>query len=385
MSVETASIQSLPNEGTSWPPAWLMRIPAFARSYAKIEKYVPVLVFALGFLWDTFTMTRVDNIVDHVILLLYLTSLGIMICYTLRRQTGGERPAFIRRLEPYFLWAIQFAQGGLLSSFVIFYFKSVSLTRTLFFFVILLVLFVGNEFLHHRLENPSLLAVLYSFCLLSYLSIFLPTVLARIDHWVFLLAGLISVAVSTSIFTLGYAHPHPGSAKHLLAAVACIAATFLVVNVLYFANLIPPVPLALKDAGIYHKVVRTPGGYEVSYARPPFWRMWKRWDDPFYYSPGESVSCYTAIYAPPRMSIRLMHVWSYDDPASGWTVMSRIPFDISKSREAGYRWISRKQSVIPGRWRVEVQTYHGRTLGKIDFDIVLSPDPHPELETRTIR
>ena len=367
------------------PPAWLTRVPPLARLYSRYEKFVPVLVFAIGFLWDTLTMTRVDNVVDHAVLLVYLVALAVMICYTLRKQSGCDRPLFIRRLEPYFLWAMQFAQGGLFSSFVIFYFKSVSLTRTFFFFIILLILLIGNEFLHHRLENPRLLAALYSFCLFSYLSFFLPTLLARIDHWVFLLAGAVSLGVSAAVFTLGYLHPRPGSARLLFPALVSVIATILFVNILYFANLIPPVPLALKDAGIYHQVVKTTAGYEVSYVRPPLWRFWKRWDDPFYYSPGESVSCYTAIYAPPRMTIRLLHVWSCDKPSEGWTVMARIPFLISISREGGYRWISRKQSVTPGKWRVEVQTYHGRTLGRIDFTILPSPVPHPALDLRTIR
>ena len=35
---------------------------------------------------------------------------------------------------------------------------------------------------------------------------------------------------------------------------AWMLSVVLIVNILYFANLIPPVPLALKDAGIYHQV-----------------------------------------------------------------------------------------------------------------------------------
>ncbi len=372
-------------EVRSWPPAWLMRIPVLAWFYSRFERYIPVMVFAVGFLWDTFTMTRVDNVVDHVILLVYLAALALMICYTLRRQSGCARPRWICRLEPYFLWAMQFTQGGLFSSFVIFYFKSVSLTRTLFFFIILVVLLVGNELLHHRLENPRLLAVLYSICLFSFLAFFLPTVLARVDHWVFLLAGGISLIGSTAVFAVGYPWWQPQYAKRLKPALICIVATILIVNILYFADLIPPVPLALKDAGIYHEVTKTSQGYQVSYVRPPFYRFWKQWDDPFYYSAGETVTCLTAIYAPPRMAIQLLHVWSYYNPSTGWSVASRLPFEIAKSREGGYRWISRKKSVSPGRWRVEVQTYHGRTLGRIDFTIVSSPNPHPPLETHLLR
>jgi hypothetical protein len=370
--------------GGGWPPGWLMRIPAFARFYRKYEKQFPLIVFAVGFLWDTLTMTRVDNVVDHVILLTYLAALAVMICYTIRRQSGCARPRWVQRLEPYFLWAMQFAQGGLFSSFVIFYFMSVSWTRTFSFFVILLVLLVGNEFLRHRLENPRLLAVLYSFCLFSFLAFFLPTVLARVDHNVFLLAGALSLLVSSAVFVLGYARRRQWWSKRLVPPLIGILATILSVNILYFADLIPPVPLALKTAAIFHHVVKTPRGYEVAYVKPPFYRFWERSDNPFYFSTGESAYCYTSIFAPSKIHIPVRHVWSFYRPSIGWTVTDRIPFEISGGREGGYRGYTRKRSIGPGRWRVELQTYNDRTLGRIDFTVVPSPNPHPPLEKRVI-
>ena len=91
-----------------------------------------------------------------------------------------------------------------------------------------------------------------------------------------------------------------------------IGSIWLTVNVLYFFNLIPPVPLALKSdsAGIYHHVAHTSTGYEVQYVDPPFYRFWRKWDNPFYYSKGENVYCYTAIFAPDKVRVPVRHVWS---------------------------------------------------------------------------
>jgi len=72
---------------------------------------------------------------------------------------------------------------------VILYFMSVFWTRTLLFFVILVTLLLGNEFLHQRLENPKLLATLYSFCLFSNLAFLLPTIFANVSTGIFLLAS----------------------------------------------------------------------------------------------------------------------------------------------------------------------------------------------------
>ncbi len=352
--------------------------------YRKYERWVPLFVFTFGFAWDTLTMTRVDSIADHIILITYSTAIGIMIALTLRRQADRPRPEWVCRFEPYFLPAMQFAFGGLFSSFVIFYFMSVSWTRTLFFFVILVVLLIGNEFLHHRLENPALLATLYSFCLISYLSLLLPTLFGSVATGVFLLAGILSVGITTSVFVLGTMGAWMVRWRQLRTVGLCVAAVYLIVNVLHFGNMIPPVPLALKSAGIYHKVAKTPSGYAVEYVAPPYYRFWKKWDDPFYLSPGEAVYCFTSIFAPRRIHVPVRHVWSVHNPG-GWYVTDRVGFEISGGRDDGYRGFSRKRTLWPGRWRVEVETYQGRTLGRIDFTVVESPSPHPSLTARTIQ
>jgi hypothetical protein len=352
--------------------------------YHKYEKYTGIAIFGLGFIWDSLTMTRVDNMIDNVILLFYLIIIGIMIILTLRRQCGRVLPKWIQKLEPHFLWAMQFCFGGLFSSYVIFYFKSASWTRTQFFFLILVFLWIGNEFLQHRLQNPRLLGVLYCFCLFSFLAFFLPVVLARVNVRIFVLAGLISLAISLAIFSIAFLGEGAEWRHRMAAPAAWIGSTFLIVNLLYFANLIPPVPLALKSAGIYHMVSRTPAGYVVKYVSPPLLRFWRKWDDPFYLSMGESVYCYTAVFAPGNVRVPVHHVWSRKTKA-GWLQTDRIRFEIAGGREGGYRGYTRKNGVVPGKWRVEVVTERGQILGRIDFTASVSPAPHPPLETRLIR
>jgi len=355
-----------------------------ARLHHRYEKYTGIAIFGLGFIWDSLTMTRVDSLADNIILLFYLIIVGVMILLTLRRQCGRVLPKWIQKLEPRFPWAMQWCFGGLFSSYVIFYFKSASWTRTQFFFLILVFLWIGNEFLEERLQNRELLAILYCFCLLSFFAFFLPVVLAIVNVWVFVLAGLMSLVISLSIFSVGLL-AEASQWRHRMAPVAAwIFSTFLVVNLLYFANLIPPVPLALKSAGIYHKVVRTQAGYEVKYVSPPMLHFWRKWDDPFYLSPGEMVYCYTAVFAPGGVRIPVHHIWSHKT-ADGWVQTDRIRFEIAGGREGGYRGFTRKSGVVPGRWRVEVETERGQTLGRIDFTASVSPDRHPPLQSGLIR
>ena len=348
--------------------------------YEKHEKYVAIAIFVIGFLWDSLTMTRVDNPIDNIILLFYLILIGTLIVFTLRRQCGIAPPGRLLKMEPYFPWAMQFCFGGLFSSYVVFYFKSASFTRTQFFFLILVFLLFANEFLQRRLQNHVLLAILYSFCFLSFLAFFLPVLLANVNEKIFLLAGLASLLVSLFVFFLGFLF-HPDGWKHRMKPIAgWMLSVVLIVNVLYFANLIPPVPLALKDVGIFHKVKITPAGYEVKYVAPSAWRFWLDWESPFYLSPGDRVFCYTSIFAPGKLRVRVRHVWSHKT-ADGWVQTDQLPFEISAGRENGYRGYTFKRGITPGTWRVAVETMRGQTLGVITFDVVPSPMPPPPLKT----
>jgi hypothetical protein len=348
--------------------------------YERHEKYSGLVIFSVGFIWDSFTLIRVDSVIDNIILLFYLAIIAAMIILTLQRQCGKAPPAWIQKIEPRFQWAMQFCFGGLFSSYVIFYFKSSSFTRTQFFFLILVLLWVGNEFLEQRLKNQTLLAVLYCFCLFSFFAFFLPVVLARINAAIFVLAGFASLIISLAVFSIGFLPDRVEWRRHMRSVTVWITAVFLTVNIFYFANLIPPVPLALKKAGIYHYVKKTSTGYLVKYVPPSPFRFWRKWDNPFYFTHGENVYCYTAIFAPGRVHIPVYHVWSRKNSA-GWMRTDRIHFNITGGRDDGYRGYTAKSGVTPGEWRVEVETERGQTLGRIDFSVVPGPIPHPQLRT----
>jgi hypothetical protein len=352
--------------------------------YHRYEKYSELMIFGVGFIWDSLTMTRVDNWIDHIILLFYLAIVGTMIVLTLRRQHGTVLPHWIQKIEPRFPWAMQFCFGGLFSSYVIFYFKSASWTRTQFFFLILVSLWVGNEFLKDRLRNPKLLVALYSFCLFSFFAFFLPVLLAKLDAWIFVLAGIVSLSLSLLVFSLGLKAESVEWRRRMKPIVLWIGAIFLTMNILYFASLIPPVPLALKTSGIYHYVAHSQDGYLLKYVPPSIWHFWRKSDVPFYWSQGESVYCYTAIFAPGRVRVPIYHVWSRKT-AKGWKQTDRIKFPIAGGREEGYRGFTKKSTIAPGDWRVEVMTERGQILGQIDFEATVSPTPHPELKTILFR
>ena len=200
----------------------------------------------------------------------------------------------------------------------------------------------------------------------------------------FLAAGLISLVVAFLVFGLGLSAESRGFARRIRPVSLSILGTYVAVTLFYFFNLIPPVPIALKDAGIYHSVRKTASGYEVRYIQSSRGLFAKEWDDPFYLQSGDAVYCYTAIFAPRGIRVPVNHVWSMYDRSEGWVQKARVAFEIHGGREGGYRGFSMKHAVVPGRWRVEVETPEGRIIGRIDFRVVPGAQSAPPMKRRTI-
>ena len=348
---------------------WMARHPALRRNLS-------LAMFVTGFVWDSVTLNRIDHLLDNLVLLAYLAVLAGMIVLVLRAQAGALASERLRGFARHYRFILQFFLGGLLAKYVVFYFKSASWTRTSVFLALLVVLLIGNQFFDHRLDNPNLLAVLFFFCLLSFLAFFLPVITSRIDPALFIASGLVSLALSLALFA---AAPGPVFRK----AAICIAVTYAIVNSLYFANLIPPVPLALQSAGIFHGVKRVGEGYEVEHVPAPWYRFWRRWDDPFLLAAGESAYCYSAIFAPRGIRVPVRHRWSRWDARSGWVETDTIRFEVVGGREGGFRGFTRKNLVDPGPWRVELETERGQILGRVDFRI-MRVESHAPLERRQI-
>ena len=100
----------------------------------KHERALSLAAFACGFIWDNLTLTSVELWLDNLILLGYLVIAGTSILFLntfspLLNVDRGETLAHSRllRLQQYLLAAapllLQFAFGGLFSSFFIFYFQ----------------------------------------------------------------------------------------------------------------------------------------------------------------------------------------------------------------------------------------------------------------------
>lgn len=338
--------------------------------YKRYERIIPVISFFAGFTWDSITLTRIDQIFDNLIILLYLVLLGGTIILVVFIENGLIKKHILLKYSEWYPAIIQFFFGGLFSTYVVFYFQSASFTKTSLFLIVLVCLLIANEFLQNRLTNLYLILSLYFLAVFSFFIFFLPVVFQSMNTFVYLVSGIISlIFIGVFIFLFRKKDIFKSRQKFKFIT-TMIFSLYLVLNIFYFMNWIPPVPLSMKDAGIYHQVIRTNDIYILKQEKPKWYQFFKTDDSDFNYIEGDTVYCFTAIFAPTDLSKKILHHWQYySEEKAEWVTTDRRGYELYGGREGGYRGFTYKKNVKPGEWRINIITDDELMLGRINFDI----------------
>ncbi len=336
-----------------------------------MSTYIPLISFTGGFIWDSFTLTRIDRMSDNMILLGYLFLLGSSILILNLVEHNLIRNSLILRFRKFYPLGIQFFLGGLFSSYVVFYFQSASVTKTWLFLGILFCLLISNEFLEKRLTNIYLQFSLYFLVIYSFMIFFLPVLLEKMNWLIFILSGLVTLAVMTGYLYL-FIRKWVLLKKRQYRRIGGIVLTlYVTINVFYFLNWIPPVPLSLKFGGIFHHVERIEGDFILTYEEPPWYNFWKKSENPYYHTGSDPVYCFTAVFAPVNLQKKIFHVWQLRSAGrEKWLITDRLGFELTGGRKEGFRGYTFKKNVQPGDWRVDVRTDEDQILGRINFKII---------------
>jgi len=338
-------------------------------TYRRYERYYPIAAFVAGFSYDSMTLRRIDLLLDNFILLGYTLAAGCSIAVLGSVQCGRLRhPLVVLHLD-WVTLALHFFFGGLLSSYVVYYFQSAGVAKSYIFVGLLVMLLVANEFFSHRLGNIRLQLTIYYFCSFAFFTFFLPTMTRIMNAWMFLASGVLSLLLVAGIWTVIHRRAWFQTREALVHHGWPPLAIFLVLVLFYFQNWMPPVPLALRDYGIYRSVHRTQQGYEVRYAKPGRWSFLTKDESCFHYSGGDTVFCYTAVFAPTALEERIEHHWQKKDRDGDWRTIDKLGYPIVGGRDGGWRGYTYKRNVTEGDWRIEVKTRRGKLLGRISLEV----------------
>ena len=292
---------------------------------------------------------------------------------------GKWKNTLLGPYEKFLPLAIQFSFGGLSSAFVIYFSRSVSFTKSFIFFILLVALLLANELLKKRISNKYLQFSIYFFISFTFFTFMIPVILKEMNTSIFILSGLISLGITLSLITFIYRKSPSSRAEiNLKKLISILLTIYATINLFYFTNLIPPVPLAL-DAGIVaHNVQKKGADYIVSYEQNEWYIFWRKHRTQFILRPNESIYVFTSVFAPTAIRKAISHRWKwYDEDKNSWEIVDNIGYEIIGGRDAGFRGYTYKNNAKPGLWKVDVITEENLVLGIIDFEIIMDNDQEP--------
>jgi len=369
-------------------------IDAWRGGFSRYERHISAAAMLGGFVVDNFTFGRIDrpaaNVVFCAYLLLAAASIALLHALQSRMdrrleelpESGAAETQSISdlrntgRLHTILPAASQFALGGLWSGFLVFYSRSAVFSASWPFLLVLTAVFVGNEVFRHYRSRLVFSGVLFFFALYSYAIFVVPVLAGRIGNVVFLASG----AAATVIFLLFLQVLNLVGRKRFkqsrLLLFSGAAAVLATMNLFYFTDVLPPLPLALANAGVFHSVKRIGATYSAVAEPQPLTAMFNLSRPVLHVAPGQSLAVYSAVFAPIKLTTKIAHRWRWYDPnRKAWVQQSVVTFPISGGRAGGYRGYTIKSKPRAGAWRVDIDTEDGRLIGRVGFEVVTVSQP----------
>ncbi len=366
------------NSGMDFFDRLVHYVPALRKlPLEHLKRHWLTISFLFGFAVDNLTLNRVDQVFDNIVLASYVVlAMGSLLI--LYGATAGKLP---EQYEPYArAWAplvTQFAFGGLLSGILIFYGRSGSWFASWPFLVLILAVIAGNELLERRAQRLLFNVGLLFVGLFLYLVLLVPVITGKMGAWIFLFSGALALAAMYGFVRLLALIVPNFLRANMRMVVFTVGGLYAAMNFLYFTNIIPPIPLSLKALGIYHEVVRIESGsYALTYERGAWYQPLKDSDTTYHYQTGDTVYCFTSVFAPTRLSTEIFHRWEYYVPEDReWRTHGRFSYHIDGGRDEGFRGFTLIENVREGKWRCTVETGRKQVLGRESFEIVDGTPP----------
>ncbi len=348
----------------------MKRLKALKKFYEKYERYLIPGALVFGFITDVLTFRFINFTAAMILLAGHLVFIGTnitIINFYEAKRIAGKFFSYWRVLAPLFL---QYSFGNLFSAFLIFYSHSGSFSASWPFIITIIFLMIGNEIFRKYNIRPSIQISVYFFAIFSYLNLLLPNILKNLSTTLFLGSGILSVIYIIFFTIILSKHTLQVKAKKKII-ITSVLLIFFSMNIFYFLNLIPPIPLSIKDIGAYHDIRRQNNNYLVKTEDcGNFFSCFFYHDKRHIISDRQKIYLYSAIFAPSEMNLKVIHEWQkYNYNNKRWETQTTIPFNVYGGRDIGYRWYT-FYTVSPGYWRVNVKTEKGQTIGRKNFYVI---------------
>jgi len=339
----------------------------------KYERYIPPVAIFGGFILDSLTLGRIDQLFGQILLGTYLLLIGVFIILMNLIDANKEKFYFLKKNRNIIDFLLFLSLGNVFSGFTLFYFQSAGSFANWIFVIIMFCFLVSTEYFKKHYTRIFLQLSIFYLAIFSYLIFLIPVLIKKIGAWIFILSGVISLLVFYCylfIFKKILKNEFEKTKKNIIKGVLIV---FVMINSLYFLNMIPPVPLSSKVLDIFHYVERDGGNYKVLDEEKTFFDYFDVYKN-IHIKKGESVYFFSSIFSPTKLNTKIVHEWQYRDEKGRWITSTEIPFTILGGKDAGYRGYSVKSGLTEGRWRVNVKTVNGQIIGRKVFKIIFTDE-----------
>jgi hypothetical protein len=386
------------------------------------ERHLSAAAMLVGFGLDSYTFGRVDRPAANIVFSAYLVVafFAIVLAHNLQQRMDrrvariqkfaamqnsmrgalnrGDTPRNLAdvetlppppktKLDTLFEWlpvATQFALGGLWSGFLVFYGRSAAFAASWPFILLLALFLIGNEVFRRYRSRLVFSTLLFFFALHSYAIFVVPVFTKTIGKYTFIGSGILALLVFyffLQVLELAGRERYRQSRWKIIGGVIAIFATM---NLFYFARVLPPLPLAAAETGIYTGVSHKGNDYIVTAEAQPWYVRAGLASPTIHVTTDQPLYLYAAVFAPIKLATRVTHIWQWYDPVhEHWMTQSIVSFAINGGREGGYRAYSVKKKPKAGEWRVNVESIDRRLIARVKFLVDLVPTPVPAV-TQTL-
>lgn len=333
--------------------------------FYKNEKWLTPTALFGGFILDSITLRQSDLLIENILLTFYFAVVFVCIFFWHRIEVKRNKTVSLIEIQSLLFVISQFAFGGLFSSLTVFYIKSASLFASWPFLVVLFGGMIATEyFKKHFTQFIVQLGTLY-ILVFTYLILIVPLVVRAINAWVFVLSGILSlIGIFAYLYVFNMFVPIliKNKEKYFISVIGAI---FVLMNIFYFSNIIPPIPLALRDTGVYKNVTKQNSTYVFSNFEHSF--SFKNFKEEYVIEKGSPVYFFSSVYAPVKFEEKIIHQWQKRNIKGEWVIVSNITFPIYGGGSSGYRGYSVSDHVSSGEWRIVIKTDTGQVLGSESF------------------
>src|SRR3989344_8330419 len=159
--------------------------------YARFERPISSLSLIFGFVFDALTLKRVDTLWENLWIFGHIIVVGVFIVLIHTKENADSDEKNPSKAHFWYVNILQFFFGGLLSTYLVFYFRSADILVTWPFIVILALAFMANESLKRHYVRFSFQISLFFLSVYSFAIFLVPVILHKIGALIFILSGVL--------------------------------------------------------------------------------------------------------------------------------------------------------------------------------------------------